>query len=186
MKEDIADYQNLLNVFAILRKYRIIENKEITDWADAILASQSASDYAFIEISTAADTHDLIKILEKNTSDEDPEIVCRATLGIIHHLLTENLTAFKDSLRVISEISYEEKLTEDEQFLLYGYSESSSYEFQGVYKGSRLYRENFIEFLSLYRNFTLINHREWKSIHATLLTELSEKLKMAKENYPIQ
>ncbi|WP_294304158.1 hypothetical protein [uncultured Chryseobacterium sp.] len=184
MKENIANHQNLLSVFAILIKYGIITNKEITDWADSILASEAASDYAFIEISTSTSTYDLIKILEKNAMNKNPEMVCRAILGIVYHLLTKQLIAFKDSLKVVSEISYEEKLTEDEQFLLYGYSESSSYELQGVYESFRLYRENFFEFLSLYKNFTLTNHREWSSIHETLLTELSEKLEMVKGNYP--
>lgn len=184
MTENIGNHQNLLKVFSTLRRYGIIKSKEIIDWADAVLASEDASEYGFIEISMATSTHELINILDRISTNADQEIVCRSILGILYHLLTDKSIEFNDILPVISEISYEEKLMQDEQFLLYGYSESSSYEFQGVYEGFRLHRGNFIEFLSLYKDFTLTNHREWSFIHKALLTDLSGKLEMVKGNYP--
>jgi len=182
MTENIGNYQNLLKVFSILRKYGIIKSKEIIGWADAVLASEDASEYRFIEISTATSTHELINILDRISINANQEIVCRAILGILYHLLADKSIEFNDSLPVISEISYEEKLMQDEQFLLYGFSEPSLYELQGAYKGFRIYKQNLIEFLHLYKDFTLENYQKWIFIHEMILTNLAEKIEKLRKN----
>ncbi|SDI59056.1 hypothetical protein SAMN05421846_11052 [Chryseobacterium taeanense] len=183
MGETIKNYENLLKVFAELRKFGIITNTDITDWADEILASENLSDYEFIEISTTKNSHDLIVILEKNSQYPNLEIVCRAMLGILYHSLTASLE-FKKALKVIHEISYEEKLTNDEQFLLYGFSEISMYDLRGNYEGFRLFKEDLMEFLKIYKDFTLTNYKEWNLINEILLPALTEKLEKINHNYP--
>jgi hypothetical protein len=184
MKVSIRNYENLLKVFAELRKFGVITNTNITDWADGILASENLSDYEFIEISTTKNTHDLIVILEKNSQHADSEIVCRAMLGILYHSLTTASLEFKKTLQIIYEISYEKTLTVEEQFLLYGFSEFSMYDLKGTYEGLRLFKEELVDFLSIYKSFTLENHREWMMINAAVLSDLSEKLPKVKRNYP--
>lgn len=184
MKAQIRNYENLLKVFAELRKFGIITNTDITDWADEILASENLSDYEFIEISTTRNTHDLIVILEDNSQYADLEIVCRAMLGILYRSLTTTSLEFKKALKVIYEISYEEKLTNDEQFLLYGFSEISMYDLRDNYEGFRLFKEDLMEFLKIYKDFTLANHKEWNLINEALATNLTEKLKKINHNYP--
>lgn len=183
MKAGIRNYENLLKVFAELRKFGIITNADITDWADEILASENSSDYEFIEISTTKSTHDLIVILDKNSQHADLEIVCRAMLGILHSLETTSLE-FKKALKMIHEISYEEKLTNDEQFLLYGFSEVSMYDLRGNYEGFRLFKEDLMEFLKIYEDFTLANYKEWNLINEVLSTDLTGKLAKINHNYP--
>lgn len=183
MKAQIRNYENLLKVYAELRKFGIITNTDITDWADGILASENLSDYEFIEISKTRNTHDLIVILDKNSQHADLEIVCRAMLGILYHSLTVSLE-FKKALKVIYEISYEEKLTNDEQFLLYGFSEISMYDLRDNYEGFRLFKEDLIEFLKIYKDFTLANHKEWNLINEALATNLTRKLEKINYNYP--
>lgn len=184
MGETIKDYENLLKVFSELRKYGIIENSDITDWADEILASENLSDYEFIEISTTKSTHDLIVILDKNSQHADWEIVCRAMLGILYHSLRTTSLEFKKALQVIHEISYEEKLTGDEQFLLYGFSEVSMYDLRGNYEGFRLFKKDCIEFLKIYKEFTLANYKEWNLMNEILLIDLTEKLERINHNFP--
>ena len=184
MKASIRNYENLLKVFAELRKFGIITNANITDWADEILASENSSDYEFIEISTTKSTHDLIAILDKNSQHADLEIVYRAMLGILYNSLTTVSLEFKKALKVIHEISYEEKLTNDEQFLLYGFSEISMYDLRGNYEGFRLFKEDCMEFLKIYKDFTLANHEEWIVINEILSTGLTEKLEKINHNYP--
>ncbi|WP_294222665.1 hypothetical protein [uncultured Chryseobacterium sp.] len=182
MTENIRDHQNLLKVFSVLRKYGIIKNKEIVGWADAVLASEDASEYGFIEISTATSTLQLINILDRVSTNANQEIVCRAILGVLYHLLADKSIEFNDSLPVISEISCEEKLMQDEQFLLYGFSEPLLYELQGPYKGFRIYKQNLIEFLHLYKDFSLENYQEWIFINEMILTDLTEKMEKIRKN----
>lgn len=184
MNESIRNYKNLLKVFAKLRKYAIIKNNDITDWADGVLASEITSDYEFIEISTTQNTHDLITVLEKNSENADLKIVCRAILGILYHLITDKLLEFKEVFRVAYEISYEEKLTDDEQFLLFGFAEFSMYDPKATYAGFRLFKEDFLEFLSIYKEFKLDNYKDWIKINAHMQYDLTLRLESIRKNYP--
>jgi len=180
----IKNYENLLKVFSELRKYGIIENSVITEWADGILMTENTSDYEFIEVSTTKSTHDLIVILDKNSQHADWKIVCRAMLGALYHSLTTTSLEFKKALQVIREVSCEEKLTNDEQFLLYGFSEVSMYDLRGNYEGFRLFKEDCIEFLKIYKEFTLANYKEWNLMNEILLIDLTEKLEKINHNFP--
>ncbi|WP_295199407.1 hypothetical protein [uncultured Chryseobacterium sp.] len=184
MNENVCDYQNLLSAFAILRKFGLLKNKEITDWADAILAKEETSAYFLIEISTTTNTHDLITVLEKNSANANRKIVCRAICGIIYHLLTNKAIELTDSLNVIHEISYEEQLTKDEQFLLYEFSGISLYDLQDTYENFCLYKEDYLKLLSIYKDFALDNYSEWTFIHNRLLLELAGKLEKLKRDHP--
>ncbi|MCJ8155467.1 hypothetical protein MKJ01_17045 [Chryseobacterium sp. SSA4.19] len=184
MKASIRNYENLLKVFAELRKFGIITTIDIVSWADGILASESISEYEFIEISTTKNTQNLLTILDKNSQYADLEIVCRAMLGILYNSLTTASLEFKKAFKVIKEISYEEKLTNDEQFLLYGFSEFSMYDLKGAYEDLRLFKEDLMEFLKIYKDFTLTNHKEWSSINKVLATVVTEKLEKINKNYP--
>ncbi|MDR6156525.1 hypothetical protein QF023_000041 [Chryseobacterium sp. SLBN-27] len=184
MAENIKNYKNLLKVFAELRKYGIIKNGAIKDWADDILSLEEVSEYEFIEISTTNSTHDLITILDRNSQNADMEIVCRAMLGILYHLLNTKSLEFKKALKIICEISYEERLTKDEQYLLYGFSEYSMYDFDGPYEGLRLFKEDLIKLLKIYESFTLSNYNEWQIKNEILQYELDKELDSIKLNYP--
>lgn len=184
MGENIRNYQNLLKVFAELRKYGIIKNDVIKDWADDILSLEEISEYEFIEISTTSSTNDLITILERNSQNSDMEIVCRSMLGIIYHFLNSKSLEFKKALKVICEISYEEALTKDEQYLLYGFSEYSMYNLDDDYKGFRLFKEDLLKLLKIYQDFTLSNYNEWLVKNEILKPNVDKKLENIKLNYP--
>lgn len=184
MAENIKNYKNLLKVFAELRKYGIITNDFITGWSDEILSSEKTSEYEFIEISTTNSTHDLITLLDRNSQNADMEIVCRAILGILYHLLNTKSLEFKKALKIICEISYEERLTKDEQYLLYGFSEYSMYDLDGPYEGFRLFKEDLIKLLKIYQSFTLSNYTEWQIKNEILRHALDKELDRIKWNYP--
>lgn len=183
MAENIKNHKNLLKVFAELRKYGTITNDIIKDWAEDILSSEEMSEYDFIEISTTNSTHDLITILERNSQNADMEIVCRAMLGIIYHFLNSESLEFKKALKVICEISYEEALTKDEQYLLYGFSEYSMYNLDDD-KGFRLFKEDLLKLLKIYQNFTLSNYNEWLIKNEILKPNIDKELENIILNYP--
>lgn len=109
----------------ILLDHGVIKTSVISLWADSVLASEDESEYAFIELSTIRNGHDMMQLLRKNSETADPEIVSRAVLGILYHELLKGKTSPKKAADIATHISYEENLTSDEQFLLYRYYDYS-------------------------------------------------------------
>ncbi|MGG5210064.1 hypothetical protein ACQWU4_14125 [Chryseobacterium sp. MIQD13] len=180
----IKDHKNLLKVFMILLNYGVIRKGDVTAWADSVLADEDESEYAFIELSTSDNVHDTIQILKKNSTDADPEITSRAVLGILYHILQDEKVFLKTVFEIATYISYEEKLTTDEQFLLYRFDEHIEFNLNDVYERLRLFKANFMDLLTIYKLFTLENHDHWPAINEKTLLDLDMRLEVVKNNYP--
>ncbi len=179
----IKDYGNLLKVFVILLDYGVIRKEKVISWADSILASENESEYVFIELSTCANTHDIIQVLKKNTLDSDSEITSRAVLGILYHLLDENKVVLKNIFETATHISYEEQLTDEEQFLLYRFDEYIDLFENGVFEKLNLFKTNFEELLGIYKDFKLDNPHQWVTINEKIKQDLQIKLEAFKNGY---
>ncbi|SHH65309.1 hypothetical protein SAMN05421866_3340 [Chryseobacterium oranimense] len=180
----IKDHENLLKVFVILLEYGAIKRSTINSWADSILASEDESEYEFIELSTATNGHDTTQILKKNSAEADPEITYRAVLGILYHMLQDGKVILKTVFEIATFISYEKSLTSDEQFLLYRFDEHVELNLNDVYETSQLFKTNFLDLLSIYKNFTLNNHNKWPDINENTKQNLNIRLEAVKKNYP--
>lgn len=182
-RASIKDYKNLLKVFVILLEYGVITKNYIAGWADSILASENESEYTFIELSTSKNLLDTVQILNKNSTNADTEITSRAVLGVLYHLLLEEQAALKTVFEMATQISYEEQLTSDEQFLLYRFDEHTVLNLNDVYGTLRLLKTNFLDFLSIYKGFRLDNYESWSAVSEKVKLELPMKLEAVKRNF---
>ncbi|MDR4894570.1 MULTISPECIES: hypothetical protein [unclassified Chryseobacterium] len=182
-RASIKDYGNLLKVFVILLEYGVIRKEKVINWADSILASENESEYVFIELSTCSNTHDIKQILNNNTLDSDSEITSRAVLGVLYHLLDEHKVVLKNIFETVTHISYEERLTDEEQFLLYRFDEYTELFESGVFVKSNLFKANFEELLGVYKDFKLDNPHQWVTINEKIKQDLQIKLETFKGNY---
>ncbi|WP_223601271.1 hypothetical protein [Chryseobacterium sp. GVT01B] len=182
-RASIKDYGNLLKVFVILLDYGVIRKEKVISWADSILASENESEYVFIELSTCANTHDIIQVLNKNTLDSDSEITSRAVLGILYHLLDENKVVLKNIFETATHISYEEQLTDEEQFLLYRFDGYTDLFENGIFEKLNFFKTNFEELLGIYKDFKLDNPHQWVTINENIKQDLQIKLEAFKSGY---
>ncbi|CEJ70192.1 hypothetical protein BN1195_02497 [Chryseobacterium oranimense G311] len=180
----IKDHENLLKVFVILLDYRIIKKDLVTAWADSILTREDESEYVFIELSTSTNVHETIQILNRNSTNAYTEIASRAILGILHHMLEDEKVTLKTVFQVATHLSYEERLTSDEQFLLYHYDEYIELNLNESYETLRLFKTNFLDFLSIYKDFRLDNDDSWPAINEKIKGDLEIKLQPIKKKYP--
>jgi len=183
MKTSIKDYQNLLKVFAILLEFGAIRTQLVIDWADTILASEEESEYAFIELSTIdKNAQSVIQILLKNCENTSPEITSRAIIGILGNMLKEEKVGLKTAFQITTHLSYEQLLTSEEQYLLYGYWDYLDFKSMDNSETFRHFTIYFNEFLSIYKNFKFENHHQWSTINEQLKPNLSDQLKVIKQN----
>lgn len=183
-RKSIKDHENLLCVFMILLDQGALQPYAVSSWADSVLASEEESEYAFIEISTTRNGHDMMQILRNNSGGADPEIVSRAILGLLYHQLRTEEIPLKKATGIATHISFEESLSSDEQFLLYRYYDYGEFNSDENYEALKLYKNNFFQLLGIYREFHSGNDEKWPEINERLKQDLEEKLKIIKQQYP--
>jgi len=183
-RASIKDHESLLKVFVILLDYHAIKKDLVTAWADSILICEEESEYAFIELSTSTNVHETIQILDSNSANADTEIASRALLGILHYMLLNEKVTLKTVFQIATHLSYEERLTSDEQFVLYHYDEYIELNLNESYETLRHFKTNFLDFLGIYKDFRLDNDESWSAINEKIKQDLEIKMETIKRNYP--
>jgi hypothetical protein len=177
-------YQNLFKVYEILLKKNAIDTKFIIDWADKVIDSPAEPDYVIIELATdSRNINDAISILNSNTQNFNIEVVSRAIIGILSHLLELGSISINIVSLIINEIAYYKRLTDLENTFLYGYGDFYDLAVQKIYGDLELLSKEIKEFISFYIDFNFENYESWAQINKNVKNKLPENLNLLKVKY---
>ncbi|WP_344827553.1 hypothetical protein [Chryseobacterium ginsenosidimutans] len=177
-------YQNLFKVYEILLKKNAIDTKFIIDWADKVIDSPAEVNYVIIELaSDSRNINDTISILNSNTQNFNIEVVSRAVIGILSHLLELGSISINIVSLIINEIAYYKGLTDLENTFLYGYGDFYDLAVQKIYGDLELISKEIKEFISFYGDFNFENYESWSQINKNVKNKLPENLKLLKVKY---
>lgn len=177
-------YQNLFKVYEILLKKNAIDTKFIIDWADKVIDTSTELDYVIIELATdSRNINDTISILNSNTQNFNIEVVSRAVIGILSHLLESGSISINIVSLIINEIAYYKRLTDLENTFLYGYGDFYDLAVQKIYGDLELLSKEIKEFISFYIDFNFENYESWAQINKNVKNKLPENLNLLKVKY---
>jgi len=170
--ENPIKYQELFKVFSLLLADRIIDEKQINNFADEILSKETNSEYEFIELSTTKNLNDLISLLNKFSTNCNTKIAYRAVLGIIYNL---NIN-IETSSRCISRLSYLNGLSEKEKDFINGIDDFIDLAINKIYGDINRLNSEYLDFLKIYNEFNFDSAENWNAINSKIEHNLIEKI----------
>jgi hypothetical protein len=171
-----TDFPLLTEVFREGLRYGIISKKEVTAWADSIIAAEDEPDYFFIELSLAKDSNALSEILNKVVTVSENELVLRVLMAVVYHKLIDDndVMSVIDAAELVGRATERKIPTQFESNNIYAFED---YEFYYLPDDTQL-QVDIISFLSIYENFSLYNCDQWseinKQVEETLIKEQAE------------
>jgi hypothetical protein len=168
----VQDFSLLLEVFRGGLKLGLVSREEIVLWADHIIANADEPEYSFIEVSLSHDVNGLVEVLNKYIKPTDNPICDRALLGLIYH--RQPIYDVKEVERVatlVGSMSSWDRLTSFEDTTIY------KFEDYGLYYADDLtqLQVELINFLDIYKAFSLENYKQWDDINLQVLELLKEE-----------
>ncbi|RFZ85067.1 hypothetical protein DYU05_05550 [Mucilaginibacter terrenus] len=174
----VQDLKPLLSVFREGLIRGVISKEEIVAWADQRIEEADEPDYFLIEISLSRDINGLVEVFNKHVEPTDDPIYIRTLLGHIYHKQpiydineVENIAALVGSL--YSPL----KLTAFENSTIYNFDEYVIF----YLPDSTQLQVELINFLSMYKAFTLDNYDQWADINEQVLELLKVEEASAEE-----
>lgn len=186
MKENPEKYRELFKVFEILLVDGIIDTKFINNWADTILSKEIQSEYEFVEISTTFNINELVTLLNKLSEKSELIIAQRAVFGILYNLNMYDSLEIRSVTRIVENFAYSEFLTEQEKNFLYGIDDFMDLAITNVYGDYTKLKNEFWEFLKIYKNFNFENYHDWSNINNELDGKIPENIQNLAEKYSLK
>lgn len=183
VKENPEKYRELFKAFEILLVDGIIDTKFINNWADKILAKESESEFAFIELSTTFDINELVTLLNKLSEKSQLLIAQRAVFGILFNLHIYDSVEIRRVTRIVENFAYSKFLSEQEKNFLYGIDDFMELAINNVYGDFNKLKNEFWEFLEIYKYFNFENYNNWSNINNGLEGEIPENIQNLTEKY---
>jgi hypothetical protein len=172
----VQDFPLLLEVFRGGLKLGLISREEIVLWADHIIANADEPEYFFIEVSLSHDVNGLVEVLNKYVKPTDNPICDRVLLGLVYHRQPiYDIEKVENVATMIGSMSPWDRLTSFENGTIYTFDEYYLYYSPDL---TQLQVE-LINFLDIYKAFTLENYKEWVNINLQVLELLkAEEIKV--------
>ena len=186
MKENPRKYRELFKVFEILLVDGIIDTKFINNWADTILSKEIQSEYEFIEISTTFNINELVTLLNKLSEKSELIIAQRAVFGILYNLNISDSLEIRSVTRIVENFAYSKFLTKQEKNFLYGIDDFMDLAITNVYGDFTKLKNEFWEFLEIYKNFNFKNYNDWSNINNELDGKIPENIENLTEKYSLK
>jgi len=173
------EYTDLLAVFEIALTNNLIEKTEIIKWADQIINVDDEPHDFIIELSLCGhkNINDLISLISEFIGLEKPVISGRVILALLYH---KSISAQIDLGKITSCINWlvwHGELSETEKDFLYGLDDEYDLANNKI-AGSLTEIEKWtLNFLSLYKNLTIENFKDWKEINNQVEINIQEFVK---------
>lgn len=168
----IQDFPLLLEVFRGGLKLGLISREEIVLWADHIIANADELEYFFIEVSLSHDVNGLVEVLNKYVKSTDNPICDRVLLGLAYHRQPiYDVEEVENIAILLGSMSSWDRITSFENNTIY------TFEDYYVYYSPDLtqLQVELIDFLAIYKAFTLENYKQWVDINLQVLELLKEE-----------
>jgi len=168
----VQDFPLLLEVFRGGLKLGLISREEIVLWADHIIANADEPEYFFIEVSLSHDVNGLVEVLNKYVKPTDNPICDRVLLGLTYHRQPiYDIEEVEKITILLGSMSSWDRLTSFENNIIYEFDDYYLYYADDLTQ----LQEELINFLNLYKSFTLENYMQWVDINEQVVELLKEE-----------
>jgi hypothetical protein len=175
-------YKVVIEVFALGILNGVIEKQQIIDWADNIIRNENEPDFFILELSliNTKSNSDILSLLNEYREESIYIISARAYMAMVYHKLLNGQLELQQVVNAIYALVPSELISGYEEGRIY----TMEYENDSIDNGyfnitAEEVKTNAIEFLSLYREFSMDNIPDWGKIN----TEVELKLVLLeKEN----
>jgi hypothetical protein len=175
-------YKVVIEVFALGILNGVIEKQQIIDWADDIIRNENEPDFFVLELSliNTKSNSDILSLLNEYREESIYIISARAYMAMVYHKLLNGQLELQQVVNAIYALVPSELISGYEEGRIY----TMEYENDSIDNGyfnitAEEVKTNAIEFLSLYREFSMDNIPDWGKIN----TEVELKLVLLeKEN----
>jgi|GEM_PF-1717526 len=162
----------LLDVYREGLKLGLISRDEIVAWADHIITNADEPDYFFIEVSLSHDVNGLIEVLNKYVKPTDNPICDRVLLSLVYQRQPVfDVDEVEKVATIVGSMSSFDRLTSFENNTIYMFDDYDIYYSPDL---TQLQVE-LINFLNLYKSFTLENYMQWVDVNEQVLELLKEE-----------
>jgi len=173
-------YNLLLEVFYWGLKWGLIPKADVVKWADdIIIATEDIPDYFFIELSMSKSVTEITILIKDKISISNAAIIGNALLGLIYHKLHSGNLELQKACDIMDHIALDDTMAGYEKGMLYQFSD----EFQEAFRPEHFdnLRVDILDFLILYKDFTLDNYDEWPAINERTETHKFNTIQQIKE-----
>jgi hypothetical protein len=175
-------YKVVIEVFALGILNGVIEKQQIIDWADNIIRNENEPDFVILELSliNTKSNSDILSLLNEYREESIHIISARAYMAMVYHKLLNGQLELQQVVNAIYALVPSELISGYEERRIY----TMEYENDSIDNGyfnitAEEVKTNAIEFLSLYKEFSMDNIPDWRKIN----TEVELKLVLLeKEN----
>ncbi|MBK0379732.1 hypothetical protein [Mucilaginibacter segetis] len=168
----VQDFPLLLEVFRGGLKLGLISREEVVLWADNIIANADDPHYFFIEVSLSHDLNNLIEVLNRYVEQTEDPICDRVLLSLVYHRQPIfDIDAIEKVATLLGSMSLWNKLTSFEKNTIYEFEDYYVYYSPDL---TQLQVE-LINFLGIYKAFTLENYKQWVDINLQVSELLKEE-----------
>jgi hypothetical protein len=180
MANHLKEYRIVLEVFALGILNRVIEKQQIIDWADDIIKREEEPDYFIIELSliNTKSNSDILSLLNEYKEEPIQIISARAYLGMVYYQLLNGKLELQQVVNAIYHLVYTELITNYEEGRIY----TIEYENDSIDNGYfnitlDEVKANAIDFLSIYKEFTMENVFDWERINSNIELKIESLVK---------
>lgn len=180
MANHLKEYRIVLEVFALGILNRVIEKQQIIDWADDIIKREEELDYFIIELSliNTKSNSDILSLLNEYKEEPIQMISARAYLGMVYYQLLNGKLELQQVVNAIYHLVYTELITNYEEGRIY----TIEYENDSIDNGYfnitlDEVKANAIDFLSIYKEFTMENVFDWEGINSNIELKIESLVK---------
>jgi hypothetical protein len=168
----LHDLPLLLNVYCEGLKLGLISKDEIVAWADQKIINADEADYFFIEVSLSHDVNSLIELLNKYVKPTNDPICDRVLLSLVYHRQPiHDVEEVESIATMVGSMSSWDRLTFFENDTIYMFEDYIIY-----YSADFIQLQiELINFLTIYKAFTLENYKQWVDINLQVLELLKEE-----------
>jgi len=164
-----GDFLLLFQVFRAGLKLGLISKDEVVAWADNIITTTDEPDYFFIELSLSHNTNALMEVLNKYPARDKNPVCDRVIFSLIYHRKPIHDVTEVESIATLAGGLYAwDHLT--------GFENITIFNLEDYWNDLPQLQAELINFLGIYKEFTLDNFNEWAGINEHVLEVLKDEL----------
>lgn len=156
----------------------LINKEEIVDWADKIITRDEKPDIFFIDLalSSSKSKNDILHHFNDFLNYENPEIQSRPLLGLLYKQYITKQINLSQTISRLFQLKFEAKFTEKEEGYIYSLHNDYDCAINDIYGTIFDVEVELHKFLSFYKNYSIDNFEEWKSLDLTVESEIDKDI----------
>jgi len=154
----------------------LMRKEEIIDWADKIITKDEKPDIFFIDLalSSSKNTNEILHYFNDYLNFENPAINGRPLLGLLYREFKNGHYNLEQAVAKLFRLKFEAIFNEKEEGNIYSIDDAYDLAKHNTYGTLNDVENELIQFLSLYKDYSIDNFEQWQSLDKILDLKLEQ------------